>query len=401
MKRVAEEYLGEPVTDCVITVPAYFNDTQRQCTKDAGRIAGLEVLRIINEPTAAALAYGLGREEEERIAIYDLGGGTFDISILELGDGVVEVLATAGNTFLGGEDFDRYLVEHVLQEFKTTEGIDLSQDLMALQRLKDAAEKAKCDLSIRESTEINLPFIASDAQGPRHLNYALDRATLEGLVDDIVRGTLKSVEQCVQDAGLQASDIDQIVLVGGQTRMPLVQNAVAEFFGKRPHKGVNPDEVVALGAAIQGSSLVEENDSVLLLDVTPLSLGIATFGGHFARLIERNTTVPVSKAHVFTTTRDDQSAVKIRVLQGESGVAFENDLLGEFVLSGIRPAPKGEPEIEVSFDIDANGIVSASARDMATGKEQSITVNATGTLSEEEIVQIIEENELYEVELKG
>jgi molecular chaperone DnaK len=401
MKRVAEEYLGEPVQEAVITVPAYFNDTQRQSTKDAGKIAGLEVLRIINEPTAAALAYGMGRQADEKIAVYDLGGGTFDISILEMSDGVVEVLSTAGNTFLGGEDLDRVIVGHLVEWFEQNEGIDLRSDTMALQRLKDAAEKAKCDLSIRESTEINLPFIASDAQGPRHLNYTLDRPTLEGLVDDIIRGTLKSVEQCVQDAGLQASDIDQIVLVGGQTRMPLVQNAVAEYFGKRPHKGVNPDEVVALGAAIQGSSLVEEQDNVLLLDVTPLSLGIATFGGHFARLIERNTTVPVSKAHIFTTTRDDQSAVKIRVLQGESGVAFENDLLGEFVLSGIRPAPKGEPEIEVSFDIDANGIVSASARDMATGKEQSITVNATGTLSEDEISQIIEENELYEVELKG
>ncbi|MBC8342044.1 MAG: Hsp70 family protein, partial [Proteobacteria bacterium] len=292
-------------------------------------------------------------------------------------------------------------VSHLVEWFEANEGIDLRVDTMALQRLKDAAEKAKCDLSIRECTEINLPFIASDAQGPRHLNYELNRETLEGLVDDIISGTLKSVEQCVQDAGLRITDIDQIVLVGGQTRMPLVQNAVAEFFGKRPHKGVNPDEVVALGAAIQGSSLTEEEDNVLLLDVTPLSLGIGTFGGHFARLIERNTTVPVSKAHIFTTTRDDQSAVKIRVLQGESDMALENDLLGEFVLSGVRPAPKGEPEIEVSFDIDANGIVSASARDMATGKEQSITVNATGTLSDEEISQIIEENELYEVELKG
>ncbi|MFT5442924.1 MAG: molecular chaperone DnaK [Myxococcota bacterium] len=401
MKRVAEEYLGEPVQEAVITVPAYFNDTQRQSTKDAGKIAGLEVLRIINEPTAAALAYGMGRQEDEKIAVYDLGGGTFDISILEMSDGVVEVLSTAGNTFLGGEDFDRRIVAHLVEWFQQNEGIDLRSDTMALQRLKDAAEKAKCDLSIRESTEINLPFIASDAQGPRHLNYELDRATLEGLVDDIVRGTLKSVEQCVQDAGLGATDIDQIVLVGGQTRMPLVQNAVAEFFGKRPHKGVNPDEVVALGAAIQASSLVEVEDNVLLLDVTPLSLGIGTFGGHFARLIDRNTTVPVSKAHIFTTTRDDQSAVKIRVLQGESDIALENDLLGEFVLSGIRPASKGEPEIEVSFDIDSNGIVSASARDMATGKEQSITVNATGTLSDDEISQIIEENELYEVELKG
>ncbi len=401
MKRVAEEYLGEPVQDAVITVPAYFNDTQRQSTKDAGKIAGLEVLRIINEPTAAALAYGMGRQSDEKIAVYDLGGGTFDISVLDMPDGVVEVLATAGNTFLGGEDFDRRIVAHLVSWFEETESIDLRSDTMALQRLKDAAEKAKCDLSIRETTEINLPFIASDSQGPRHLNYELTREILEGLVNDIVSGTLKSVEQCVQDAGITAQDIDQIVLVGGQTRMPFVQSAVAEYFGKRPHKGVNPDEVVALGAAIQGSSLVEDEQNVLLLDVTPLSLGIGTFGGHFAKLIDRNTTVPVSKAHLFTTTRDDQSAVRIRVLQGESEIAVENDLLGEFVLSGIRAAPKGEPEIEVCFDIDANGIVSASARDMATGKEQSITVNATGTLSEEEISQIIEENELYEVELKG
>jgi molecular chaperone DnaK len=402
MKRVAEEYLGEPVHEAVITVPAYFNDTQRQCTKDAGKIAGLEVLRIINEPTAAALAYGMmGRKAEETIAVYDLGGGTFDISILEMSEGVVEVMATAGNTFLGGEDFDRRVVAHLVEWFQETEGIDLRSDTMALQRLKDAAEKAKCDLSVRETTEINLPFIASDSEGPRHLNYELNRNALEGLVDDIVQGTLKSVEQCVNDAGVTAKDINQVVLVGGQTRMPLVQNAVTEYFGMRPHKGVNPDEVVALGAAVQAASLVEKNQSVLLLDVTPLSLGIGTYGGHFAKLIERNTTVPVRKGHIFTTTRDDQSAVKIRVLQGESDIAVENDLLGEFVLSGVRPAPKGEPEIEVSFDIDANGIVSASARDLATGKEQSITVNATGTLSDEEITQIIEENELYEVQLKG
>jgi molecular chaperone DnaK len=400
MKRVAEEYLGEPVHEAVITVPAYFHDAQRQCTKDAGKIAGLEVLRIINEPTAAALAYGFNKKREEKVAVYDLGGGTFDISILEMGDGVVEVLATGGNTFLGGEDFDRRIVEHVLERFREQEGIDVRGDTMALQRLKDAAEKAKCDLSAREVAEINLPFIASDAKGPRHLSMQLDRKTLEQLVDDVVRGTLKTVEQCVQDAGLQPGQIDQIVLVGGQTRMPLVQSAVADFFGKRPHKGVNPDEVVAVGAAIQAESLVSEQDNLLLLDVTPLSLGIATFGGHFAKLIERNTTVPVRKAHVFTTTRDNQSAVKIRVLQGESEVAAENDLLGEFVLSGIRKVRKGEPEVEVSFDIDANGIVSVSARDVATGKEQSITVNATGTLSDSEIQQIIEEQELYEVQLK-
>jgi molecular chaperone DnaK len=401
MKRVAEEYLGEPVTDCVITVPAYFNDTQRQNTKDAGRIAGLEVLRIINEPTAAALAYGLGREEEEKIAVYDLGGGTFDISILELGEGVVEVLATAGNTFLGGEDFDRRLVEHILQEFKDSESVDLSGDLMAMQRLKDAAEKAKCDLSSLNTTEINLPFIANDANGARHLNIEVTRETLEGLVSDIVKETLKSVDRCVSDAGLAPGDVDHVVLVGGQTRMPMVQTAVSEFFGKRPHKGVNPDEVVAMGAAIQASVLADDDRDLLLLDVTPFALGIATFDGHFAKLIERNTTVPARKSHIFTTTRDDQSAVKIRVLQGDGEIASDNHLLGEFVLADIPKAKKGVPEIEVAFDIDANGIVSVSARDLATGKEQSITVNATGTLSEEEIEKIMRENETYDLPTKG
>jgi molecular chaperone DnaK len=400
MRRVAEEYLGEPVSEAVITVPAYFNDAQRQSTKDAGKIAGLEVLRIVNEPTAAAMAYGMNRSGHEKLAVYDLGGGTFDISVLEMSEGVIEVLATAGNTFLGGEDFDRRIVEHLLSSFRESEGIDLSGDAMALQRLKDAAEKAKCDLSSRERVEVNLPFIATGESGPVHLSMEISRDALEKLVDDIVRGTLKIVEQCLQDAGLGRDDLDQVILVGGQTRMPLVQQAVAEYFGKRPHKGVNPDEVVAVGAAIQGETLLNKDENLLLLDVTPLSLGIATFGGHFAKLIERNTTVPVCKSHIFTTTRDNQSAVKIRVLQGESDVAQENDLLGEFVLSGIRPARKGEPEIEVSFDIDANGIVSASARDQATGKEQSITVNATGTLSEDEIKKIIEEQELYEVQLK-
>jgi len=400
MKRVAEEYLGEPVREAVITVPAYFNDAQRQCTKDAGRIAGLEVLRIVNEPTAAAMSYGFGKNVDEKIAVYDLGGGTFDISILELGDGVLEVLATAGDTFLGGEDFDRRIVNHLIETFQETEGIDLRTDTMALQRLKDAAEKAKCDLSQRETAEINLPFIASDANGPRHLSIELSRNSLEGLVHDVVQGTLKTVEQCVKDAGLEPGAIDQVILVGGQTRMPLVQQAVADYFGKRPHKGVNPDEVVAVGAAIQGEVLVNKDESMLLLDVTPLSLGIATFGGHFAKLIERNTTVPVRKSHIFTTTRDNQSAVKIRVLQGESEQAIENDLLGEFVLTGIRQAPKGEPEVEVAFDIDANGIVSVAARDLETSKEQSITVNATGTLDEGEIQQIIEDNELYEVAVK-
>jgi molecular chaperone DnaK len=401
MKRVAEEYLGEPVQEAVITVPAYFNDPQRQCTKDAGRIAGLEVLRIINEPTAAALAYGFGKKTDEKVAVYDLGGGTFDISILEMSQGVIEVLATAGNTFLGGEDFDRRVVNWLIEHFAESDGLDLRGDAMALQRLKDAAEKAKCDLSQREVVEINLPFIASDGNGPRHLSIELSRETLEGLVHDIVADTLKTVERCISDAGLSAKDVDQVILVGGQTRMPMVQQAVADYFGKRPHKGVNPDEVVAVGASIQGEALTSEEQNLLLLDVTPLSLGIATFGGHFAKLIERNTTVPVRKAHIFTTTRDNQTAVKIRVLQGESETAAENDLLGEFVLTGIRRAPKGEPEIEVSFDIDANGIVSVSARDLETGKEQSITVNATGTLDEGEIQQIIEEHELYEVQAKG
>ena len=401
MKRIAEENLGESVREAVITVPAYFNDAQRQSTGDAGKIAGLEVLRIINEPTAAALAYGFGKKRDEKIAVFDLGGGTFDISILELGSGVVEVMATGGSTFLGGEDFDRRLVAHLLEHFQQSDGIDLRADAMALQRLKDAAEKAKCALSARDVAEVNLPFIATDVRGPRHLTIEVTRETLEGLVDDIVQQTLKIAAACLQDAGLTPDQIDQVVLVGGQTRMPLVQNAVSELFGKRPHKGVNQDEVVAVGAAIQGEALLAEDKSLLLLDVTPLSLGIATFGGHFTRLIDRNTTVPVRKGHVFTTTRDNQSAVKIRVLQGESDIAAENDLLGEFVLSGVRPARKGEPEIEVAFDIDANGIVSVSARDRATGKEQSIQVNATSTLSEEEIQRIIDDNELCEVQLKA
>ena len=393
MKRVAEEYLGEPVTEAVITVPAYFNDSQRQSTKDAGKIAGVEVLRIINEPTAAALAYGVGGDHEEKIAVYDLGGGTFDISILDLGSGVIEVLATAGNTFLGGEDFDRRLVEYVLKEFQESEGLDLRSDLMALQRLKDAAEKAKCDLSSVSVTEINLPFISNDETGARHLNVEIDRETLERLVADIVDHTLDAVKQCVSDAGLVPEDIDHVVMVGGQTRMPLVQKTVSDFFGKRPHKGVNPDEVVATGAAIQGDVLTSGGDDLLLLDVTPFSLGIATFDGHFATLIERNTTVPSSKAHIFTTTRDAQSAVKIRVLQGESERSDENHLLGEFVLTEIPSARKGEPEIEVSFEIDADGIVSVSARDLASERVQTITVNATGTLSDEEIEQIVRENE--------
>jgi len=400
MKRVAQEYVGEPVSEAVVTVPAYFNDTQRQCTKDAGKIAGLEILRIINEPTAAALAYGFGRKSEETIAIYDLGGGTFDISILSMGDGVVEVLATSGNTFLGGEDFDRRVVDHLNTWFLDNEGIDLRQDAMAMQRLKDASEKGKCDLSTRDVTEINLPFIATNDQGPLHLNVELTRDTLESLCHDLVSQSLKTCEACMKDAKLTPDKVDRVILVGGQTRMPFLQTAVAEFFGKRPHKGVNPDEVVGVGAAIQGQALTADQKDLLLLDVTPLSLGIATFGGRFAKLIERNTTVPVRRSHIFTTTRDNQRDVKVRVLQGENEVAAENDLLGEFVLSGIEPAPKGEPEIEVAFDIDANGIVNVSARDNATGLEQSITVNATSTLSEEELQRIIEENPPDAIALK-
>ena len=397
MKNVAEEYLGETVTDAVITVPAHFTDTQRQCTKDAGKIAGLNVLRLLNEPTAAALAYGIGRAMEEKIAVYDLGGGTFDISIVEFGDGVVEVLATNGNTFLGGEDFDLRLVDHLLKEFEAQEGIDLRHDAMALQRLKDAAEKAKCDLSAMQVTEVNLPFIANDASGPRHLNLSVERETLEGLVRDVIEEARSCVDQCLRDAQLGIEDVDHVVLVGGQTRMPLVQKLVADHFGKRPHRGVNPDEVVAIGACIQGSVLTSDESDVLLLDVTPLSMGIATFDGHFATLIPRNSTVPVMKSHVFTTTRDEQSAVKIRVMQGEGARAADNDLLGEFILNNIPPARKGEPEIEVAFDIDANGIVSVSARDLATQSEQSITVSARGTLSDEEVEELSREHAEYEL----
>jgi molecular chaperone DnaK len=392
MKRVAEEYLGETVQQAVITVPAYFNDAQRQTTRDAGRIAGLEVMRIINEPTAAALAYGFGRERSEKIAVYDLGGGTFDISILEMGKGVIEVLATAGDTYLGGEDFDRRIVEWLLEDFNAKTGVQLGRDTMALQRLKDAAEKAKCDLSQVQSTEINLPFIASDAQeNPLHMSVVLTRKKLEELIRDLVERTKSICERALEDARLRREQIDQVLLVGGQTRTPLVQQFVAELFGKTPHKGVNPDEVVAVGAAIQAAMLAEEQEGPLLVDVTPLSLGIATYGGRFAKIIERNTTVPTARQEIFTTTRDRQTAVKIRVLQGESDMADDTDLLGEFVLSGIRPAPKGEPEIEVTFDIDANGIVSVTARDLETNQAQAIEVNPRGLLTPDELEKLARE----------
>ena len=389
MKRVAEEYLGDTVQQAVITVPAYFNDAQRQTTRDSGRIAGLELLRIINEPTAAALAYGFGRDKTEIVAVYDLGGGTFDVSILQMGKGVIEVLATNGDTQLGGEDFDRLIVRYLLSTFREKEGLDLRGDTMALQRLKDASEKAKCDLSQVTSSEINLPFIAADAEeNALHMSVVLTREKLEELTGELVERTRGIVERAFEDAKITPDRIDQVLLVGGQTRMPFVQRFVAQLFGKTPHKGVNPDEVVAVGAAIQAAMLSEEKEGPLLVDVTPLSLGIATFGGHFARLIDRNTTVPTSRQEIFTTTRNNQTAVKIRVLQGESDLADENDLLGEFVLAGIPIGPKGVPEIEVTFDIDANGIVSVSARDLATGRAQSIQVNPRGTLSPEEIERL-------------
>ena len=402
MKRVVEEYLGETVQQAVITGPAYFNDAQRQTTRDSGKIAGLDVLRILNEPTAAALAYGYGRTETERIAVYDLGGGTFDISILQMGEGVIEVLATSGDTYLGGEDFDTQLMDYLLEMFEEKEGISLRNDTMARQRLRDAAEKAKCDLSEVSSSEINLPFIASDADGNAlHLSTLLSRDKLEELTGDLVDRTKAICELALSDAKVSVDEIDHVILVGGQTRMPLVQTFVGEFFGKAAHKGVNPDEVVAVGAAIQASMLSEDTQGPLLVDVTPLSLGIATYGGQCARMIERNTTVPCSRREIFTTTRENQSTVKIRVLQGESDKAAENDLLGEFALTGIRPAPVGEPEIEVTFDIDANGIVSVSAKDLATNEEQSIQVNPRGTLSQEELEKIASEFGSDELAVKG
>jgi molecular chaperone DnaK len=400
MKETAERYLGETVTQAVITVPAYFNDSQRQATKDAGRIAGLDVLRIINEPTAAALAYGLDKREAGTIAVYDLGGGTFDISILEIGDGVFEVKSTNGDTFLGGEDFDMRIVDYLADEFRKEQGIDLRKDKLALQRLKEAAEKAKIELSSSTQTEINLPFITADQTGPKHLTLKLTRAKLEALVDDLIQKTVEPCRAALKDAGITAGQVDEVVLVGGMTRMPKVIEVVKQFFGREPHKGVNPDEVVAIGAAIQAGVLQGEVKDVLLLDVTPLSLGIETLGGVFTRLIDRNTTIPTKKSQIFSTADDSQTAVTIRVFQGEREMASDNKLLGQFDLVGIPPAPRGVPQIEVTFDIDANGIVNVSAKDKATNKEQQIRIQASGGLSDAEVEKMVKDAEVHAAEDK-
>ena len=400
MKQTAEDYLGEKVTEAVVTVPAYFNDSQRQATKDAGRIAGLNVLRIINEPTAASLAYGLDKKKDEKIAVFDLGGGTFDISILELGEGVFEVKATNGDTFLGGEDFDQKVMDYLADEFKKDQGIDLRKDRMALQRLKEAAEKAKCELSTTMETDINLPFITADQHGPKHLNIKLSRSKLEALCSDLVDRTEGPCRQALKDAGLAPGDIDEVILVGGMIRMPAVQDRVQKIFGKEPHRGVNPDEVVAVGAAIQAAVLKGEVKDVLLLDVTPLSLGIETLGGVFTKLIEKNTTIPTKKSQTFSTAADNQTAVTIRVHQGEREMAANNKLLGQFDLVGIPTAPRGMPQIDVTFDIDANGIVHVNAKDLGTNKEQSIKITASSGLSEEEINQMVKDGEAHAAEDK-